>query len=415
MLTDQLTGSRESSNEAERVAVREQLEKLLLDSHFSSSKRYPSFLRFVLEHTLAGEPELLKERTLGIELFGRPPDYDTAADPIVRVTAAEIRKRIEQYYQNPATKDEIRLFLPSGSYALQFHSPHLAAAPAIVEDPAAPQELPALATKPESNKALSPRSKTIIVASAMLVLLLSTASFAVWRLFQLSPAEQFWAPFVKSKEPVLFCIADQNQYSAITLLDAADPQRKTTLKDNLVTVVIDDVNPLIGIAGVLQNSQRSYRVQGQSATTLTDLRSAPSVLIGAYDNGWTLRMTAPMRFHFANDAQMTRFWIEDQTKPGSREWLIDRSQQLQTATYKDYAIVARFVDPNTDQFTLIVAGIARGGTVAAGEFLVDAKYIDELTRRLPANWSHKNIEIVLETQVIDSHSGPPHIAAVHVW
>jgi hypothetical protein len=415
MLADQLTGTWEPSNEAQRVAVREQLEKLLLDSHFSSSKRYPSFLRFVLEHTLAGEPELLKERTLGIELFGRSPDYDTAADPIVRVTAAEIRKRIEQYYQNPATKDEIRLLLPSGSYALQFQAPHSVAAPAIVENPAAPQELPALVTEPESNKALSPRSKTIIAASAMLLLLLSTASFALWRFFQLSPAEQFWAPFVKSKEPVLFCIADQNQYSAITLLDAADPQRKTTLKDNLVTVVIDDVNPLIGIAGVLQNSQRSYRVQGQSATTLTDLRTAPSVLIGAYDNGWTLRMTAPLRFHFANDPEMTRFWIEDQTKPGSREWLIDRSQQLQTATYKDYAIVARFIDPNSDQFTLVAAGIARGGTVAAGEFLVDAKYIDELTRQLPANWSHKNIEIVLETQVIDSHSGPPRIAAVHVW
>ena len=414
MLADQLTGNWEPSNEAERVAVREQLEKLLLDSHFSSSKRYPSFLRFVLEHTLAGEAELLKERTLGIEIFGRTPDYDTAADPIVRVTAAEIRKRIEQYYQNPATKDEIRLFLPSGSYALQFCAPHPVAAPAIVANPAAPKELPALAAEPQSHEIPPSRSKAI-VASAVLVILLSTVSFVLWRLFQLSPAEQFWAPFVKSKQPVLFCIADQNQYSAITLLDAADPQRKTTLKDNLVTVVIDDVNPLIGIAGVLQNSQRSYRVQGQSATTLTDLRSAPSVLIGAYDNGWTLRMTAPMRFHFANDAQMTRFWIEDQTKPGSREWLIDRSQQLQTATYKDYAIVARFIDPNTDQFTLVAAGIARGGTVAAGEFLVDAKYINELTRQLPANWSHENIEIVLETQVIDSHSGPPHIAAVHVW
>lgn len=414
MLDDQVTGSWEPSNEAERVAVREQLEKLLLTSHFSSSRRYPSFLRFVLQHTLAGESELLKERTLGIEIFGRVPDYDTAADPIVRVTAAEIRKRIEQYYQNPETKDEIRLFLPSGSYALQFHAPRLVAPPAIVEAAAAPKGLPAPVSKSQSPTRL-PAPNKAIVASAILVLLLSTASFALWRMFKSSPSEQFWAPFVKAKVPVLFCIADQNQYSAITLLDAADPLRKTTLKDNLITVVIDDVNPLVGIAGVLQNSGRSYRVEGQSNTTLTDLRRGPSVLIGAYDNGWTLRLTSPLRFHFANDPQMTRFWIEDQTQPDRRDWLIDRSQQLQTATYKDYAIVARFIDPNTDQFTLVVAGIARGGTVAAGEFLVDAKYINEMTNQLPANWSRKNIEIVLETQVIDSHSGPPHIAAVHVW
>jgi hypothetical protein len=409
MLDDQLTGSWEPSNEAERVAVREQLEKLLLTSHFSSSRRYPSFLRFVLQHTLAGESEVLKERTLGIEIFGRAPDYDTAIDPIVRVTAAEIRKRIEQYYQNPKTKDEIRLFLPSGSYALQFCAPRSINTPDTAEDPAAAKRLPAL------TKLRLPVRRKIIVASAALVLLLSIASFTLWRMFRPSAAEQFWAPFVKSGEPVLFCMADQNQYSAITLLDAADPLRKTTLKDNLITVVIDDVNPLVGIAGVLQNSGRSYRVQGQSNTTLTDLRRGPSVLIGAYDNGWTLRLTSPLRFHFANDPQMTRFWIEDQTKPGGREWLIDRSQQMQTATYKDYAIVARFIDPNTDQFTLVAAGIARGGTVAAGEFLVDAKYINEMADRLPANWSRKNIEIVLETQVIDSHSGPPRIDAVYVW
>jgi hypothetical protein len=409
MLDDQLTGSWEPSNEAERVAVREQLEKLLLTSHFSSSRRYPSFLRFVLQHTLAGESDVLKERTLGIEIFGRAPDYDTAIDPIVRVTAAEIRKRIEQYYQNPKTKDEIRLFLPSGSYALQFCAPRSINTPEIAQDPAAAKTLPAL------TRLRLPARRKIIVASAALVLLLSAASFSLWRVFRPSPAEQFWAPFVKSREAVLFCMADQNQYSAITLLDAADPLRKTTLKDNLITVVIDDVNPLVGIAGVLQNSGRSYRVQGQSGTTLTDLRRGPSVLIGAYDNGWTLRLTSPLRFHFANDPQMTRFWIEDQTKPGGREWLIDRSQQMQTATYKDYAIVARFIDPNTDQFTLVAAGIARGGTVAAGEFLVDAKYINEMADRLPANWSRKNIEIVLETQVIDSHSGPPRIDAVYVW
>jgi len=412
MLAAQLTETWEPSTEAERTAVREQLEKLLATSHFNSSKRYPSFLRFVLKHALAGESELLKERTLGIELFGRAPDYDTASDPIVRVTAAEIRKRIEQYYQQPEHKDELRISLPSGSYALQFSAPRPIAASGVVESPAVAAK-PALTLEPPQKSISLPRK--IMVAALVLVALVAVGSLLVWRMLRPSPAEQFWAPFVKSKESVLFCIADQNQYSVITLRDAGDPTRKITLNDNLITVVIDDVNPLIGIAGVLQNSGRSYRIQGQSNTTLTDLRRGPSVLIGAYDNGWTLRLTSPLRFHFANDPQMTRYWIKDETKPDSREWLIDRSQQLQTATYKDYAIVTRFVDPNTDQFVLVAAGIARGGTIAAGEFLVDAKYINDLASHLPANWAQKNIEVVLETQVIDSRSGPPRIAAVYVW
>src|SRR5438045_342561 len=73
--------------DAEKKAIEERLERLLGNPHFSQSRRFPSFLRFVIGQTLIGRPELLKERTLGIEIFGRDADYDTASDPIVRVTA----------------------------------------------------------------------------------------------------------------------------------------------------------------------------------------------------------------------------------------------------------------------------------------------------------------------------------------
>ena len=75
--------------DAEKKAVQEQLERLLRNPHFSQSRRFPSFLRFVIGQTLIGRPDLLKERTLGIEIFGRDADYDTASDPIVRVTAPD--------------------------------------------------------------------------------------------------------------------------------------------------------------------------------------------------------------------------------------------------------------------------------------------------------------------------------------
>jgi hypothetical protein len=179
-------------------------------------------------------------------------------------------------------------------------------------------------------------------------------------------------------------------------------------------VIIDDVTPLANIAGMLNAHGRTYRVQGESVTTFTDLRQAPSIFIGAYDNGWTLRFTAPLRFHFANTPEMTQFWVEDRQRSNSRQWLLDRSQQ-ETGTYKDYAIVTRGLDPNTGRFVVVVAGIARGGTIASGEFLVDPRHMDELARVAPKNWEHKNMEIVLETQVIDGRSGPPRIDAVYTW
>ena len=73
---------------AEQHKVREQLNRLLETHHFKNSRRYPALLRFIVEETLDGRGEYLKERLLGVRVFDRPADYDTAADPIVRVTIA---------------------------------------------------------------------------------------------------------------------------------------------------------------------------------------------------------------------------------------------------------------------------------------------------------------------------------------
>jgi hypothetical protein len=368
---------------------------------------------------LTGQTELLKERILGVEIFGRHADYDTATDPIVRVTATEIRKRIEQYYQEAGHDQEIRLSLPSGSYVPQFSLPAKSNGQALVQVTPSGPPFPAESTHTDETETRLVRAPKTGVAFRMILAaaltILATAGYFAWRSLYPPMVKTFWAPFVASGEPVLFCIADQNQYSNIKLRDAADPQHETTLNDTLTTVVIDDVGPLINIAGLLRTYGKTYRVQAGANTSLTDLRRSPSVFIGAFDNGWTLRLTAPLRYHFANDPDMTRFWIEDREHPGKTQWVLVRDVQQRTGTYKDYAIVARFLDPNSDQYSLVVAGIARGGTVAAGEFLVDSARINEISNYIPKSWNRRNIEIVLETQVIEGRSGSPRIEAVHVW
>lgn len=374
-----------------------------------------------MARALDGQGSQLKERVLGMEIFERPADYDTNTDPIVRVTAAEIRKRIDQYYHDPKHSQEIRLFLSSGSYVPHFSWPgHPNGFPdAATASPA--NGLAVFKAEPVTahanpsvlrSRRFSARAKTLVIIAALILALVST--WAALRESRSTLVRQFWQPFVNSAEPTLFCLADQPQYASIRLRDAAEPQRETTLPDSLVTVIIDDVEPLVNIAGMLRTYGKNYRVLAESTATLTDLRRSPSVFIGAFDNGWTLRMTAPLRFHFGNDASMTKFWIEDRNAPEQRQWLLDRLQQ-KTEDYKDYAIVARFIPPDTDQVSVVAAGIGRGGTVAAGEFLVNENRMDEILKHLPAEWQKKNIEVVLETQVIQGRSGPPHVEAVHVW
>ena len=86
-----------------------------------------------MRHKLEGHPELLKERTIGTEVFQRPPGYATGDDPVVRVQAGEVRRRLEQYYQAAEDSPIVSIELPLGSYSPAFK--WRSAAAEILPDP----------------------------------------------------------------------------------------------------------------------------------------------------------------------------------------------------------------------------------------------------------------------------------------
>ncbi|MGA8579618.1 MAG: hypothetical protein WB579_13110, partial [Bryobacteraceae bacterium] len=101
--------------------VREELSRVLACHEFRASKRSQEFLRYVVENTLQGHGDMLKERTIGIEVFGRPTSYDPSDDATVRVKAGEVRKRLGLYYSDQGSHNPIRIELPSGTYIPEFH------------------------------------------------------------------------------------------------------------------------------------------------------------------------------------------------------------------------------------------------------------------------------------------------------
>jgi hypothetical protein len=408
--------SHETFTEEEKLAVGAQVERLLATPFFNHSRRFPSFLRYVVNQTLSGNTENLKERTLGIEIFGKSADYDTANDPIVRVTAAEIRKRIAQYYQEPGHQSELRLSLPPGSYVPQFQQ---ASTEAVVVEAAIELSMPVSAAPLSLAGARSAaRSRWAFsgwkwTASASL-LLVAASSFFAWRHARRSAFDEFWNPVLSSNDPVLFCVADQTQYTALSLRDAADPARQVVLNEKVTAVIIDDLSTITKVAGVLQSAGKHYTVRGEGTTSLMDLRNGPSVIVGAFDNAWTLRLLRPLRYYFANNPTMTVFSIVDSTAPEKSRWVVDRAQQIATRNYLDYAIVARFTDATTGKPALIAAGIGRGGTIAAGEFLTNPDLLQTVRNRAPSP-ALKNVEVVLSTQIIDDEPGTPKVEAVYFW
>jgi hypothetical protein len=224
----------------------------------------------------------------------------------------------------------------------------------------------------------------------------------------------FWGPLLRSSDPALFCIVDQPQTTNLAV-DAQDPSRQVMVKTSMSAVNLYDLATIVRVGSVLLAHGKKYTLKAAGATTLSDLRNGPTIFVGAFDNAWTMRLTKPLRFHFGNDAEFTQEWIADSTSTQAPAWFTKRPAQENANNYREFAIVARFTDPDTGHLCVIAAGIGQGSTLAAGEFLTDPAQLEQLQRRAAAEGNKKNIEVVISTQIINGQPGTPKIEATHFW
>ena len=133
------------------------------------------------------------------------------------------------------------------------------------------------------------------------------------------------------------------------------------------------------------------------------------VLIGGFNNEWTLRLTDGLRFHFCpKDAG--RFFLDRQDPKA-----IWQSHSNAEERILDFALIAKFLDPLTESEVFVVAGLNKGGTDAASEFVTTQRYLDMLEKLLPHGWEKRNVEVVLETHSLGNKNSAPRIVATHVW
>jgi hypothetical protein len=422
----------------EKDKVRRQMNRLLQTAHFKNSKRYPALFRFIVEETLEGRGEFLKERLIGIRVFDRPADYDTASDPIVRVTIAEIRKRIAQYYHEEAHETEMRIELSPGHYEPEFRhrrDPSVdrtrsSADETLEAGEAAPPAAPE-AAKPSATRGES-RWLTFFLSVLAAIVIAVSCRFA-WQWTHPSALEEFWAPLIATHKPIVFCLpagipnsgaaiarnagilAPEDQSSSTSTAPGASvtaPASSSFLDHESAgeNVVFSDMLATLEIAKWLARDGEESRARLTTTTTLDDLREGPSILVGGLDNPWTLRAIASLPYRFAG-TDKEQYWIRDSKNPEKKDWGLDIETKY-AAVNHDYALIARVHDQSTGQLVVVVAGIGMSGTAAAGEFLVDPEQMKELRRRLGPAFSTRDFEVVLSTDVVNGIAGAPKILAV---
>jgi len=390
--------------------VRAELELILGSSLFRSSHRCQNLLRRITEQKLAGNADSLKERTLGIEVFGRSPDYDTSQDPVVRTSAAELRKKLAQYYQENGHESDVQIELPSRSYVPEFDF--------------APAREPAIAPVRHPRRWYVPTLATIAAAGVLVVALKLLSP--VW---SRSDLDRFWEPVLKAPGPVLVSLGLQAAYNprSVYAQDAIEgvlpgqsvAPGEQALRGDLVLlrdryVALEDAVCLVRLTSLLERFRKPYRIRAERATSFADLRDGPAVLIGAFDNVWTLRTASQMRFAFEKDREHNIDRVVDRQHPENREWKVTNAWPEWDVPI-DYAIVSRMLDPATDRQIVVAAGLTQYGTIAAGEFLSNPDYFADAARRLPPAWQKKNLQIVLSVPVVNRVSGRPRILATCVW
>jgi hypothetical protein len=420
----------------DRETILFELGEILASPHFCNSKRYPALLKYIVEKTLAGESDLLKERTLGVEVFDRPPSYDTNADTVVRYTAGEVRKRLSLYYHETKRRPEIQISLPAGSYIPEFlHFPvdsedvglaHGSHAQLTHDSLDHIRELEPILTwvSPDPTHATPegelhhglamahplPRARRVdwkTLAAALVILLL--AAGLGWRyraVHPKTPLDNFWTPVLRDQSAMMICIGgsvfSQTHTSGVA----------TATKDvDYPFISMQSAAAAAQLSALLErNGGVATQLRSSATTPLTELREHPVILLGGYNNQWTLRLVQPLRFHFAPVADGE--WIVDSAHP-QMHW--ERDPTLPYSSADDYALVARFHDADTDSWVVALAGIGRNGTEAAAQFASSPHYMQLLRDKVGSDFSNRNVEVVLKVSVIDGKTGAPAILDWTVW
>jgi hypothetical protein len=419
--------------------IRAQTRQIIESSVFSGSKRSQQFLQFVVDNALDGHFDQLRERTLGEKLFAREPAYNTNDDAIVRVTACDVRKRLNQFYSGPGPRD-FRIELPPGSYIPEFRR----------ISPVSGGQLQRLAT-PE--RAAEPTPQTTVIADqtkhagrnrvafvvAAMVLFCSAAWYPYHQIASTQNAPQRVLPWSALLQPrgtiqLIFCdpeivtiqrLSDSN----LTLSDYANhrywptstkPDVESTLQAvsfRGVSVAAVDASLALGISHLISPATTTAMYSHPARSVrLTDFKTEDAfILLGSpRSNPWVELFANQLDFAFEFDNTTRSEFIRNKhPKDGELTSYIPTAQGWGTG--QAYAILALVGNPNQTGPVLLLAGSSAEATEAAGQLAID---LPQLTQTMKAHGfdskgPSRHFEILLRVSTMAGSPNTFEVIAFH--
>lgn len=394
--------------------------RILNSEGLRRSGKLRELLAYLLKRAAISPDSPVREQSIGAEVYGRRPDYDTNHDTIVRVQIAQLRKKLERYYETEGARDEMVLTIPRGRYVALWR-------PRVTESVPPPTvPLPASRSKP-----------TLVLAVLCAILLLVIAIMAVgprgvlWQSKSIRPSSavgSLWSEILVpgkttqvvlsdpgivmlslatgkrirfpdlGKRPFLSPLDSMNAPAEYkSFLRGVTSSQLTTLSDlELVRSIIELGKTDPGMLNIV--AARDFRIR--------DLNSANSILIGyGLSNPWVEVFEQTINFVLDLDpATNTRSITNLHPQGGEPDrYLLGDAQKMDPA--QGFATVALFPNPAHSGKVMIISGVDVPGTEAAIRFLTTESLWAPFYEKIAPNGRIPSFEVVLAYRRLSNSSG----------
>lgn len=450
------------ASEEDPSLLREHLKEIIEGAAFRGSHRSGQFLKYVVEQAIAGHFDSLKERVIGVELFGRSPSYDTGDDAIVRVTASDVRKRLLQHYGRCGTRSGFRISLPLGSYIPEISRERDSSGNASHELPALSEVPPphdagaiyeAGGTSPKSGATAHPGVQPSVASVEnrfnrpwLIFIVLATAlNLGIWGIVWKHINVPAGAPTPLVPWSVIFNspraihvissdpdIAEIQQYvgGEISASDYANhhllpnPNNMTPEVQHFWDIIMrDDKAAFVDtkiVAKITELAQaHAKRIDLRAARNLqlSDLQTDDNfILLGSpRSDPWSSLFSDQLDFKFEFDKSSGQEVIRNlRRKPHEAAQYVPTA--LGGATGQSYAIIAFVQNPDQNGQILLLAGANAEGTEAAGKLVTDMPRLSAGLHEcgISANESPVHFELLLKLNTMAGTPNEAHVEACHI-
>jgi hypothetical protein len=418
------------------------LQKLLKEitegEAFRGSQRSAQFLKYIVEHALAGDFDSLKERSIGIQLFGRAPAYDTGSDAIVRVTASDVRKRLQNHYNGAfGSAQRLKICLPPGSYFPEITYVDVAApeAPPVQQTPVQIGEMDEHKTIPSFARRLVNNRWIIIVAVAVASSLATIAILSHSSASANSPETRVipWSAFFRQAHTTVLVTSDPDIATIAgltriptTLSDYAN-QRYIPDEANLSPEIRDfcryilrgnpssvDTPIVAGVAELAGKYSTHVNVRGARELRFSDLDTENSfIFLGSpRTDPWTGLFDDQLDFRFYFDQKLGQeIILNARPQHGEPEKYIPTAKGF--ATGQSFATISYVRNQNHSGNVLILAGANAEGTTAAGELAVNSQALASSLQQcgIGSSESVQHFQLLLRVNMMAGSPGSSDVLA----